>query len=111
METIESADDDEVTAMRLMLCGWSDRMPKLLREVEALDGKPSRFGPFTAGLASNARAFCDIALGRYVEAQAHLARARQACEPINALYVLSYAASFAAYRTHPRSRRRGARDP
>jgi LuxR family transcriptional regulator, maltose regulon positive regulatory protein len=98
MEIIETADDgdDEVAAMRLMLCGWSDRMPELLREVEALDGKPSRFGPFTAGLASNARAFCDIALGRYVEAQGHLAQARRACEPINALYVLSYAASFAA---------------
>src|SRR5262249_56310900 len=56
----------------------------------------SRFSPFTAGLASNAGAYCNIALGRYVEAEQDLARARQACEPINALYVLSYSACFTA---------------
>jgi LuxR family maltose regulon positive regulatory protein len=98
MEIVERADgdDDEVIAMRLMLLGWSDRIPELLEQVEALGDKPSRFAPFTAGLTANARAFCDIALCRYVDAQAHLRQARQACEPINALYVLSYAASFAA---------------
>jgi LuxR family maltose regulon positive regulatory protein len=54
------------------------------------------FGPFTAGLASNASAFCNIGLGDYLEAEQDLARARQACEPIHALYVLSYSACFAA---------------
>jgi LuxR family maltose regulon positive regulatory protein len=102
MDAIERADgasdgdDDEIAAMRLMLLAWTDRIPGLLREVGALGAKPSRFGPFTAGLASNARAFCDIALGRHLEAERHLADARQACEPINALYVLSYAACFSA---------------
>jgi hypothetical protein len=59
-------------------------------------GNTSRFDPFTAGLASNADAYCNIALGNYVVAEQSLARARQACEPINALYVLSYAACFSA---------------
>jgi LuxR family maltose regulon positive regulatory protein len=98
MEVIErvNGDDDEIAAMRLMLLAWTDSIPELLQAVEALHARPSSFGPFTAGLASNASAFCDIALGRYVEAQGHLGQARQACEPINALYVLSYTASFAA---------------
>jgi hypothetical protein len=55
-----------------------------------------RLGPFTAGLVSNASAYCNIALGRYVEAERDLALARLACEPIHALYVLSYSACFAA---------------
>jgi hypothetical protein len=37
-----------------------------------------------------------ISLSRYVEAERDLAPARQACEPIHALYVLSYSACFAA---------------
>src|SRR6201999_1023401 len=37
-----------------------------------------------------------IALGRFVDAQGHIMQARQACEPVNALYVLSYTASFSA---------------
>jgi LuxR family maltose regulon positive regulatory protein len=98
MEIIEPVDldDDEIVAMRLMLLVWTDAIPELLGAVEALGGELSRFGPFTAGLANNAKAFCDMALGRDVEAQGHLTQARQACEPIKAHYVLGYASSFAA---------------
>ncbi|WP_083636365.1 LuxR C-terminal-related transcriptional regulator [Bradyrhizobium sp. AS23.2] len=102
MERIERADvagesgDDEMTAMRLMLLGWTDNIPELLHAVEQLRASASRFGRFTSGLASNARAFCNIALGNYVEAERDLAQAREACEPIDALYVLSYSACFAA---------------
>jgi LuxR family transcriptional regulator, maltose regulon positive regulatory protein len=90
------SSDDEIAGMRLMLLGWTDKLPELLETVTAMRTDTSRLGPFTAGLASNAGAYCNIALGRYVEAELDLARARQACEPINALYVLSYSACFAA---------------
>lgn len=88
--------DDEMVAMRLMLLAWTDSIPDLLRAVELLQATSSRSDRFTAGLAGNARAFCNIALGRYVEAEQDLAQAREACEPINALYVLSYSACFTA---------------
>jgi ATP/maltotriose-dependent transcriptional regulator MalT len=88
--------DEEIAGMRLMLSGWTDKIPELLETVAAMRSDTSRFGPFTAGLASNAGAYCHIALGRYVEAEQDIARARQACEPINALYVLSYSTCFAA---------------
>jgi len=102
MEIIErrndmgDGDDDQIAAMRLMLFGWTDRVPELSQAADALRLKLSRFGPFTAGLASNTLAFCDMSLGRFAAAERHLAEARQACEPIEALYVLSYAACFAA---------------
>ena len=103
IEAIESAgrstdgsDDDEIAGMRLMLLAWTDKLPELLETVAAMRDDASRFGPFTAGLANNADAYCNIALGNYVEAEQSLARARQACEPIDALYVLSYAACFSA---------------
>jgi LuxR family transcriptional regulator, maltose regulon positive regulatory protein len=103
IETIEhsgdsanTSGDDEIAAMRLMLLAWTDRVQEVLQTVVAIRNEMSRFGPFTAGLASNASAFCNIGLGRYVEAEQDLARARQACEPIHALYVLSYSACFAA---------------
>ena len=82
--------------MRLMLLGWTDRVTDLLHAVRSLRAKSSSFGPFTRGLTSNASAYCNIALGRFVEAQRDLAEARQACEPINALYVSTYAACFSA---------------
>lgn len=102
MDVIERADevgtdgDDEIVAMRLMMLGWTDGIPDLLRAVDELRNRSSHFGRFTAGLASNASAFCHLALGRYDEAQRALAQAREACEPIDALYVLSYSACFAA---------------
>jgi LuxR family maltose regulon positive regulatory protein len=103
IETIERSgnranrgSDDEIAAMRLMLLGWTDRIPEVLETVDGMRSELSRFSPFTAGLASNASAYCNIALGRYVKAEQDLARARQACEPIHALYVLSYSACFAA---------------
>jgi LuxR family maltose regulon positive regulatory protein len=103
IETIERAasstdgsDHDEIAGMRLMLLGWTDRLPELRETVAGMRGDTLPFGPFAAGLASNADAYCNIALGNYVEAEQCLARARQACEPINALYVLSYAACFSA---------------
>ena len=88
--------EDDIAAMRLMLLGWTDRVTDLLQAVESLRAKSASFGPFTRGLASNASAYCNIALGRFVDAQRDLAEAREACEPINALYVLSYAACFSA---------------
>ena len=102
MDIIEQLDDgargldDEMVAMRLMLLGWTDNIPELLRSVEDLRASSARFGRFTAGLASNARAFCKVALGQYIEAERDLAQAREVCEPIDALYVLSYSACFAA---------------
>jgi LuxR family maltose regulon positive regulatory protein len=91
-----SDGDDELVAMRLMLLGWTDNIADLLESVDALRASDARFAPFTEGLASNARAFCNIALGKYVDAERDLARAREACEPIEALYVLSYSACFTA---------------
>ena len=82
--------------MRLMLLGWTDRIPELLQAVDALRLEPSRFAPFTAGLARNAIAFCDMAFGQFAAAERNLMEARRACEPINALYVLSYTPCFAA---------------
>jgi len=70
--------DEEIAGMRLMLSGWTDKIPELLETVAAMRSDTSRFGPFTAGLASNAGAYCHIALGRYVEAEQDIARARQA---------------------------------
>jgi LuxR family transcriptional regulator, maltose regulon positive regulatory protein len=103
IETIERADDvanrsgdDEITAMRLMLLAWTDRIPEMLETVVTARAEGTQFGAFTAGLVNNASAFCNIGLGRYVEAERDLARAREACEPIHALYVLSYTSSFAA---------------
>ena len=102
MNAIERSEDaargaeDDIAAMRLMLLGWTDRVTDLLQAVESLRTEVSGFGAFTRGLASNASAFCHIALGRFVEAERDLAQTREACEPINALYVLSYAACFAA---------------
>ncbi|NEV01042.1 LuxR C-terminal-related transcriptional regulator [Bradyrhizobium uaiense] len=101
MDIIQQIDDramkdDETVAMHLMLLGWTDSIPDLLGAVEELRAKANRFGQFTAGLVGNARAFCHIALGEYVEAERDLTQARQACEPIDALYVLSYSACFAA---------------
>jgi LuxR family maltose regulon positive regulatory protein len=87
--------DDEISAMRLMLLGWTDRIPEMLETVVTMRSGP-RLSPFTAGLVSNASAYCNIALGRYVEAERDLALAREACEPIHALYVLSYSACFRA---------------
>jgi LuxR family transcriptional regulator, maltose regulon positive regulatory protein len=96
IERVDQVKNDEIVGMRLMLLGWTDKIPELLETVAAIRTDLSRFSPFTAGLASNAGAYCNIALGRYVEAEQDLARARQVCEPINALYVLSYSACFAA---------------
>jgi LuxR family transcriptional regulator, maltose regulon positive regulatory protein len=103
IETVEhsgdianKASDDEIAAMKLMLLGWTDRIPQVLETVVAMRTESSRLSPFTAGLVSNASAFCNIALSRYVEAEQDLALAREACEPIHALYVLSYSACFAA---------------
>jgi LuxR family transcriptional regulator, maltose regulon positive regulatory protein len=102
MNAIERSEDaargaeDDIAAMRLMLFGWTDRVTDLLQAVQSLRKEASRFGPFTRGLASNASAFCNIALGRFLEAERDLAETREACEPINALYVLSYAACFSA---------------
>ncbi|MDH2385512.1 LuxR C-terminal-related transcriptional regulator [Bradyrhizobium sp. CER78] len=101
MDIIRQVDDramkdDETVAMQLMLLGWTDSIPDLLGAVDVLRAKANRFGQFTAGLVANARAFCHIALGEYVEAERDLTEARQACEPIDALYVLSYSACFAA---------------
>ena len=101
IEAIERSEEpahgaDDVVAMRLMLFGWTDRVPELLQAVQTLRGRSSSFGRFTQGLTSNASAYCNIALGRYVDAQRDLAQAREACEPIKALYVLSYSACFAA---------------
>ena len=102
MNAIEASEDaargaeDEIAAMRLMLLGWTDRMTDLLPAVESLRKEAPRFGAFTRGLAANASAFCNIVLGRFVEAERDLAQTREACEPINALYVLSYAACFSA---------------
>ncbi|MDI3561903.1 LuxR C-terminal-related transcriptional regulator [Bradyrhizobium sp. Arg816] len=102
IEQIRRADaagegaDEEIVAMHLMLLGWTDSIPDLLRAVEELRAGGAPFGGFTAGLASNARAFCNIALGNYVEAERDLAQAREACEPLDAFYVLSYSACFTA---------------
>ncbi|MCC8943579.1 hypothetical protein H8A97_00290 [Bradyrhizobium sp. Arg62] len=92
----EHAGDDETVAMRMMLLGWTDRIPDLLGAIEDLRARATHFGRFTAGLVSNARAFCHIALGQYAEAERDLTQAREACEPIDALYVLSYSVCFAA---------------
>jgi LuxR family maltose regulon positive regulatory protein len=86
---------DELFAMRLMLLAWTDRVPEMYARVSH-NLEPSRLDGFTAGLASNASAFCNISLGRHLEAERDLARARRACEPIHALYVLSYSACFSA---------------
>ncbi|HEX4598075.1 MAG TPA: LuxR C-terminal-related transcriptional regulator [Burkholderiaceae bacterium] len=91
-----NASDDEIVTMRLMLLGWTDRIAELFETVVAIAPQASRFTPFTAGLAANASAYCNISRGRYVEAERDLARARQACEPIQALYVLSYSTCFSA---------------
>jgi LuxR family transcriptional regulator, maltose regulon positive regulatory protein len=102
MESIEQSDpaaagiDDELAAMRLMILGWTDRAPELFETVEAVRGRSSRFGAFTRGLASNASAYRNMALGRCVEAERDLCQAREACEAIGALYVLSYSACFVA---------------
>ena len=103
IETIERANhgkngssDEEIAGMRLMLLGWTDKIPEVLDTVAAMRADTPRLSPFTAGLASNAGAYCNIALGNYIEAEHDLTRARQACEPINALYVLSYSACFGA---------------
>jgi LuxR family transcriptional regulator, maltose regulon positive regulatory protein len=93
---MNGSSDDEITGMRLMLLGWTDKIPELLETIAAMRTGASRSSPFTEGLANNASAYCNMALGRYVEAEQDLARARQACEPINALYVLNYSACFAA---------------
>jgi LuxR family maltose regulon positive regulatory protein len=94
-DTGERPADGELFAMRLMLLAWTDRIPEMYERVSHnLDA--SHLDAFNMGLSSNASAFCSIALGRHVEAERDLARARQACEPIHALYVLSYSACFSA---------------
>ena len=94
-DTEDSADDD-LFAMRLMLLAWTDRIPEMYESVSQAGAQAGRFSPFTAGLANNASAYCNIALGRHLDAERNLARARQACEPIHALYVLNYSACFEA---------------
>src|SRR5208283_2468341 len=95
-DTPERASEGELLAMRLMLLAWTDRIPEVYESVTHIRTEASRLDPFTTGLASNASAYCHISLGRHLEAERDLARARQACEPINALYVLSYSACFSA---------------
>ena len=94
--TEKGAEDDQLFGMRLMLLAWTDRIPEMYESVAGIRAETVRFSPFTTGLASNASAYGNIALGRHVEAERDLARARQACEPIHALYVLNYSACFAA---------------
>jgi len=96
--TAETEDraDDELFAMRLMLLAWTDRIPEMYQSVSRAGARVGRFSPFTAGLANNASAYCNIALGRHLDAERDLARARQACEPIHALYVLNYSVCFGA---------------
>lgn len=94
-DAVERPADDELFAMRLMLLAWTDRIPEMY-ECVSHNLEASRLDAFTAGLASNASAFCNISSGRHLEAERDLARARQACEPIHALYVLSYSACFSA---------------
>jgi LuxR family maltose regulon positive regulatory protein len=89
-------DDDEIVGMRLMLLGWTDRLLELSEAVAGIRDDTAQLSPFTAGLAGNADAYSNIAFGNYVGAERCLARVREACEPINALYVLSYAACFSA---------------
>jgi len=94
-DTGERTADDELFAMHLMLLAWTDRIPEMYERV-GHNLKAFRLDAFTTGLASNASAFCNISLGRHLEAERDIARARQACEPIQALYVLSYSACFSA---------------
>ena len=93
--TEEPPAHDELFAMRLMLLAWTDRIPEMYERVSQ-DFTASRLDAFNTGLARNASAFCNISLGHHLEAERDLARARQACEPIQALYVLSYSACFSA---------------
>jgi LuxR family maltose regulon positive regulatory protein len=94
-DTGEPLADDELIAMRLMLMAWTDRIPEMYERISH-NIEASRLDAFNRGLASNASAFCNIALGRHLDAERDLVRARQACEPIQALYVLSYSACFSA---------------
>jgi len=94
-DTPDSPVDDELFAMRLMLLAWTDRIPEMYERINR-NIKVSSLDAFNTGLASNASAFCHISLGRHLEAERDLAQARQACEPIQALYVLSYSACFSA---------------
>jgi LuxR family maltose regulon positive regulatory protein len=79
IEAIERSDrgknrssDEELASMRLMLLGWTDKIPEVLETVATMRTDMSQFSPFTVGLASNAGAYCNIALGRYVEAEQDL---------------------------------------
>jgi LuxR family maltose regulon positive regulatory protein len=82
--------------MRLMLLGWTDQVEKVAETVDRAVRAPRTSDAFTAGLTLNAVAFIDATQGRHVKAQEALAQCRALCEPIHAIYVLSYAASFQA---------------
>ena len=86
----------DTLAMRLMLLGWTDQVEKVAETVDRALRAPLASDPFTAGLTLNAAAFVYAAQGRYVKAQEALAQCRALCEPIHAIYVLSYAACFQA---------------
>ena len=102
LETVQTraagAEDrqDDTLAMRLMLFGWTDRLERFAETVDRAVRAPRTSDAFTAGLTLNAVAFIDMTLGRHAEAQAALAQCRTLCEPIHALYVLSYATCFQA---------------
>ena len=103
LETAEQAatpgaesHQNDTLAMHLMLLGWTDQVEKVAETVERAARAPRTSDAFTAGLTLNAAAFIDATQGRYAEAQAALAQCRALCEPIHALYVLSYAACFQA---------------
>ena len=95
---VPGAEDhhDDILAMRLMLLGWTDQVAGLAETVERARCAPRTSDAFTAGLTLNAAAFVAATQGRYDEAQAALAQCRAVCEPIHALYVLSYATCFQA---------------
>jgi LuxR family maltose regulon positive regulatory protein len=84
IETIERANhgkngssDEEIAGMRLMLLGWTDKIPEVLDTVAAMRADTPRLSPFTAGLARQCGRLLRIALGNS-RPKHDLTRARQA---------------------------------
>lgn len=84
----------DLLVLRVMLGAWSDHLPEAM--ATAVNALPALHdaSPYVVGLTRNAAAYRDMALGDYYCALQHLAVAKRALEPIQAIHGLSYSQCF-----------------
>lgn len=90
----DKAISDELVALKIMLCAWSDRIAEAFRIADSARSNLTTAPPYVAGLTHNTIAYACIAHGHDVTAQQEIAAAKHHLEPIGAIHALNYSVTF-----------------